>query len=167
MNTAIDNNWHQQPWIWFVIALLGVTMLASFGMLFLAMKNAPELVVENYSNIEEFTATTRAQDERARELGLSATVYIKNDIMSISFDTNNPVEWPETIVVRTVNSTLASLDRRAEFIGSQGRYTGSVELPGNAYDLHLEDPQGSWRLSKRVIGIPTTLEMSAFNPTEQ
>lgn len=165
MNMTADNNaWHQQPWIWFVIGLLAVTMLASFAMLFIALRNAPELVVENYSNIEEFTEQTRAQDEQALALNLSANVYIKNGIMSVDLASTESVGWPDTIIVRTVNSTLSALDRRAEFSGSQGRYTGTIDLPDNAYDMHIEDPKGSWRLSKRAFGTPDSIRLEAFNP---
>jgi hypothetical protein len=164
MNTSAEHStWQQQPLMWLIIVLLGVTILASFAMLFVAMKNAPELVVDNYSNIEEFTSQTFAQDKRARELKLSAVVYIREGVMSISLQGDEP-DWPDSIVVRAVNSTLAALDRRAEFSGSQGRYTGTIDLPGNAYDLHIEDPAGSWRLSKRAHGAPASIELNFVSP---
>jgi hypothetical protein len=165
MNTTVENNtWHQQPLIWFVISLLVVTMLASFGLLFLAMKNAPELVVENYSNIEEFTNQTRAQDRRANELQLQAKVSVQNGVMTIAMLAANEIRWPDAVVVRTVNSTLLALDRQASFPGAQGHYAGSIELPDNGYDLRIEAPDGSWRLSQRAYGKPATLELSAFRP---
>lgn len=162
-----DNTWYQQPWIWFVIGLLAVTMLASFAMLFIAMNNAPDLVVENYSNIEEFTEQTRAQDKRASELKLAATIYIDGEQLAINMSAAEPVQWPDSIVVRTVNSTLATLDSRAELYGNHGRYVGFIKLPNNAYDLHIEAPDGSWRLSQRAFGKPKTIELRAFDPAAQ
>jgi hypothetical protein len=159
-----DNTWHQQPWIWFVIGLLAVTMMASFAMLFIAMKNAPELVVENYSNIEEYTEQTRARDKRAAELELAATVYIDGNQLAINLQAAESMPWPDSIVVRTVNSTLAALDSQAVIYGSQGSYVGTVKLPNNAYYLHIEDPDGSWRLSQRAFGKPKIVELRAFEP---
>ena len=162
--TPTDNEWHQQPWIWFIIGLLVVTMMASFAMLFIAMKNAPELVIENYSNIEELTEQTRTQDKRATELGLSAMVYVENRQLAIDMNSNDNSGLPTSIIVRTANSTMASLDSRAEMTGNNGRYVGELALPANGYDLHIEDPAGSWRLSKRVFGVPETIELKAFSP---
>ena len=159
-----DNYWYRQPWIWFVIALLAATMLASFMMLFVAMMNAPELVVTDYSNIDKQTNKTRAQDRMAVELNLTAVVYVEAANVRIELSSAEGLTLPDTLIVRARNSTLAKLDSAAELTGSNGAYTGTLPLPDNAYDLQVEDPLGNWRLSKRMFGRPAKTTLSAFMP---
>ena len=167
MDEPADNTWHQQPWIWFVIGLLVVTMLASFAMLYVAMNNAPDLVVEDYANIEQLTEQTREQDQRAAELGLSAELSIDvaaGNSAVLVLRSSSTQQWPTTITVRTVNSTLASLDTNAVLSGTDGHYTGTLQLPGNAYDLHIEDPERTWRLSARLSGQPSRVTLTPYQP---
>jgi hypothetical protein len=166
-----DNTWHQQPMIWMIIGLLGITMIASFALLYTASTNAPDLVVDDYTNIHEISLQTAARDKRAAELGLTAVVSFEA-VSSASSTMNIQVQlksseafaWPERISVKTVNSTLAALDTRTELTGRDGIYTGILALPSNTYDLHIEDPERTWRLAKRVTGPTRALNLSAYKP---
>lgn len=159
-----DNYWYKQPWVWFVIALLVATMLASFTMLFIATMNAPDLVIEDYANIDELTQKTRQQDRRAAELNLSAVVYVDDANVRIELSSDADIALPDSLIVRARNSTLAELDTRAELARSGTGYAGELSLPDNAYDLLVEDPLGNWRLSKRMFGRPAQTTLSAFIP---
>lgn len=166
MNTSEhpDNHWYKQPWIWFVIALLVATMLASFMMLFIATLNAPDLVIEDYANIDELTEKTRQQDRRAAELNLTATVYVDQAAVRVELNSDTMTVMPDTVIVRARNSTLAELDTQAELTRSGETYAGELSLPGNAYDLLIEDPLGDWRLSKRMFGRPAQTTLYPFIP---
>jgi hypothetical protein len=51
--------------------------------------------------------------------------------------------------------------------GSAGRYSGSIELPGGAYDVQLLDPEQNWRFGARTSGKPATLTLSAAQRTQR
>jgi hypothetical protein len=166
-----DNTWHQQPMIWMIIGLLGITMLASFALLYVASTNAPELVVDDYTNIAEISAQTRARDKRAAELGLSAAVLfepantaVPTMKIQVQLKATEALPWPSRITVKTINSTLAALDTQTELTGHDGLYSGNLSLPSNTYDLHIEDPERTWRLSKRATGQIRQLDLSAYQP---
>jgi hypothetical protein len=170
-NEPTDNTWHQQPMIWMIIGLLGITMIASFAMLYVASTNAPDLVVADYSNINEISAQTRARDKRAVALGLSAVVLLEpantavpTMKIQVQLKAGEAALWPDRIIVKTVNSTLAALDTQTELTGRNGNFSGTLDLPRNTYNLHIEDPERTWRLSKRVTGQPQQLELSAYKP---
>ncbi len=163
-NTPANNNWYQQPWIWFVIGLLAVTMLASFAMLFVAMTNAPDLVIEDYANIDAQTERTRAQDQQAVSLNLSAVVRVTEDKLQVELSGNDAASWPDSITVRTRNSTLAELDSEAVFYGNKGVYNGILTLPGNGYDLIIESADSSWRLTKKMFGGASLINLEAYRP---
>jgi hypothetical protein len=166
-----DNTWHQQPMIWMIIGLLGITMIASFALLYTASTNAPDLVVDDYTNIHEISLQTAARDKRAVELGLTAAVSFEavNSASStlniqVQLKTSEAFVWPDFIIVKTVNSTLAALDTRTELTGRDGIYTGILDLPRNTYDLHIEDLERTWRLTQRVTGPTLELNLSAYKP---
>ena len=164
MNEITDNYWHKQPLIWLIIGLLGATMLASFGMLFLAATNAPDLVIEDYANIEELTNKTRAQDQLAADLGLEAVVRSNGTAVQVVLTSTNDRPLPATIVIRTHNSTRAALDTQSMLQGAEGYYGGTLQFPDNAYDLHIEDTDSTWRLSKRMFGQPGETRLAPFVP---
>ena len=127
MNEPADNTWHQQPWIWFVIGLLVVTMLASFAMLYVAMNNAPDLVVEDYANIEQLTEQTREQDQRAAELGLSAE-------LSIDVAAGNSA----VLVLRSSSTAMAhdNYGQNGQQHAGQSRYECRTKWHGRALHRH-------------------------------
>lgn len=147
-----------------MIALLVSTMMASFAMLFVASTNPPELVVESYANIDELTEKTRLQDQAAAELELTAGVRIDGTVISVELSGNEQAVLPASLVVYARNSTRAELDSKAELQGMNGLYQGVIALPDNAYDLRITDPEGNWRLSKRLIGQPSFTEITPFVP---
>jgi hypothetical protein len=171
INETIDSHWHQQPWVWFIIFLLASSMIASFAMLYVATTNAPELVVSDYANIEKFTEHTRNQDRRAAELNISGNLSFEKTaggaaihLIVLDLQADGISDWPGKILVRTVNSTTASLDTHTELLGSDGHYEGVLVIPDNAYDLHIEDPMQTWRLSRRLVGNPTATRLEPFRP---
>jgi len=168
---AAENNiWYRQFYVWLVIFLPLCAVTASFATLYIAAKNAPELAVEDYGNIESFSEQQMLRDRRAAELSLSAILLVTG---SAADSGGSPVEiklrardefvWPDTLNVRVVHSTKGALDASAVFTGMLGRYTGAIALPDGAYDLHLEDPERTWRLSTRVSGRPEKIVLEAFN----
>ena len=50
--SAEDSAWHRQPVVWLVLGLLGVTILASFALLYIATSNPPELIDKAPTRIE-------------------------------------------------------------------------------------------------------------------
>jgi uncharacterized protein with GYD domain len=75
---------------------------------------------------------------------------------------DNPAALPANIDLRIQHSTTARFDSNARLTGSEGVYTGSVALPTGSYDIHLEAPDRSWRLSTRASGNIDEMTIAAF-----
>lgn len=164
-NTA--NQWHRQPAIWVVLGVLGFTFVSSFVLLFLAAQNPPEMVVEDYTAITEISAQERARDLQAKALGLSAVIEFDasevNTRVRLSSSTGYRV--PDALVLRIKHSTRASFDAAINLQRNGTDYTGSVTLPASPFALFIEDPERTWRLSARLPGPVSRLELEAL-PTD-
>ncbi|MBT8422810.1 MAG: hypothetical protein KJP03_06810 [Gammaproteobacteria bacterium] len=42
--TVVDNRWHQQPAMWVVFGILGFSVVSSFVLLFIAVRNPPDVI---------------------------------------------------------------------------------------------------------------------------
>ena len=71
--------WHRQFWPWFLIALPATVVVASFFMLYLAIKYSDTLVSDNYYRDGLAINQVLSQDIRARQLGLSAQIHFAED----------------------------------------------------------------------------------------
>jgi hypothetical protein len=170
--TADDNIWYRNFYVWLVIFLPFCAVVASFVTLYIAASNPPELAIADYESIQQISADQVARDNRATELGLAAELRTAADIDN-SGQTNVELHmvagtpgmvWPDEVMLRVVHSTLGALDTQAMLTGHSGQYSGQLSLPSGAYDLHIEDAGRSWRLSKRVSGMPARIEFEAFAP---
>jgi hypothetical protein len=163
--------WYRQFWPWFIIALPTTAVIASFATLFIAVTNAPDLVIEDYTRIGEISMAQLDRDRRATELDLHATVTFRatdnpqQQLLSIRLRGNDNARLPARIILKSVHSTLPSLDVEAELASSDGYYSGIFPLLIGTYNLHIVDPERSWKLSARSSGQPVTLELASLPAT--
>lgn len=160
--SAEDNVWYRQFYVWLIIFLPACAVTASFVTLYIAAQNPPEMAVADYASIEAFAEEQIARDRRAAELGLHAELTFSDGKVSALLDSNNPTALPAIIGLRIQHSTTARFDTNVNLAGKDGVYTGSISLPSGAYDIHLEAPDLSWRLSTRASGNMTEVAIAAF-----
>jgi hypothetical protein len=140
--------------------------------LYIAATNPPELAIEDYESIQQISADQVARDNRASELELAAELLTTADTgnagqaeIELQMTAGAPgMVWPDEVVLRVVHSTLGALDARTMLTGHSGHYSGRLDLPNGAYDLHIEDIGRNWRLSQRVSGMPARIEFLPFAP---
>jgi hypothetical protein len=170
MNAAdMDNEpWHRQFWPWFLIALPAVAVVGSFAMLFISIKHAPELVVPDYERIAETIQQQAARDKQATILGLNAQIEFKPAATSesrlaiVMLSGNADAILPDTIVLKSLHSTLQSMDTETQLTGSQGHYAGEVPQFSGSYTLTVTDIGGTWRLNARAYGQPARVAMKPY-----
>ena len=157
-----DNVWYRQFYVWMIIFLPACAVAASFATLYIAARNPPEMAVTDYTSIEAIAAEQQARDQRAGELGISAQIEFSGKSVVARVQSYDRTTLPPVLSLRIQHSTTAQFDQSTNLAGDQGIYTGSITLPSGAYDLHLEDPERSWRLSARVSGQPETVMLEAY-----
>ncbi|MEE4184796.1 MAG: FixH family protein [Gammaproteobacteria bacterium] len=161
--------WHQQPAIWIVLGVLAFTVVSSFILLVLALQNPPQMVVEDYTTIAETSARELQRDKRAQQLGLQAAVeFVANPgggyQASARLDSAGLLPAPQRLRLRVKHSTLTALDSDILLERTTGAYAGTVNLPDSPFDLFIEDEAGTWRLSGRLPGPVSRVEMEALGP---
>ena len=168
---AEDNVWYRQFYVWLIIFLPACAVAASFATLYIAAKNAPEMAVADYGSIEAISAEFADRNKRALELGLVADVTFTEvadrTAVTVNLRSSDAGKLPSVLQMRVTHSTVAKLDDQGQLAGGEGYYTGTINLPGGAYDFHIEDKQKSWRLSTRVTGSTTALELAPYQPSQQ
>jgi len=167
IDAPAGQEWHQQPTVWIVLGVLAFTIVSSIALLILAATNPPQMVVDDYTAITEISARERERDQRAQALGLTATVEFKaiegtQFAVSAGVQSRKAAPLPAELALRVKHSTLTALDRDVLLKKVRGRYQGTVELPMTPFDLHIADPDGSWRLVARLPGPVSRLELEAL-----
>ena len=135
--------WYRQFWPWFLIALPASVVVASFFMLYLAIKHADTLVSDNYYRDGLAINQVLFQDARARELGLSAqmTFDLSEGVLAInvSGDFSNNQNLPDVLTLQLLHPTDADADRTIRVLaGGEGRYRGKLPvIPEHRFYLRL------------------------------
>lgn len=169
MNSPVEsenNVWYRQFYVWLVIVLPLCAVVASFATLYIAMQNPPEMVVEDYARIEAIAEENMARDRLAAQLGLTASLQMKDadsngmTPLVLSLD-GQPIDvLPLSIRVRVVHSTTSRFDAEAILTKTGERYFGAIKVPDSSYDLHIENLERTWLLSARPANGAMRVEMA-------
>lgn len=150
MNEAPVLPWYKQFWPWLIIALPGSIVIASFGMLYLALSNPVSLVKDNYYEDGMAINQQLDRDITAVELGLRVRLEWDPLIGEISLHFLSPLaEAPQQVTLQLLHPTEHRQDRQIALrrVADQ-HYLASVEegIAGRWYlDLSAAKPQ-AWRL---------------------
>jgi hypothetical protein len=141
--------WYRQFWPWFVLALPASAVVASLFTVYIAMREAPVLVVDDYAKIGLATHRKIERDRLAAELGLQAEIFVSESPARFEIElggVTGPVQ-PTGLTLSLFHPTLESGDRTIELIPVERRYVGNLEtLPDQRMYIRLEPTDQSWRL---------------------
>ncbi len=158
--------WYKQFWPWFIMVPPITAILASGVTIWLAMTNAPDLVVADYGKIDETVAQDLRLAESANTMGLQARIQLDQldgtrnrsvSIMLSQADTDGVL--PGEILLRLVHPTRPEFDRQVLLVLDGDRYRGAVEMAGNTYLMQLEDRNTTWRLSGNVSEVSNSITL--------
>jgi len=140
--------WYREPWPWILMGGPAIVVVAAFATLYLAVRHADPLVVDNY--YKEGLAINRvlARDHLAFERGDRALVMLNQDRTLLRIQLTGP-RPPDQLRVRFTHPTKAGLDQLV--IAQQiqpGLYEGTVRLAASLrWDIEVEDAREQWRLT--------------------
>ncbi|MCB1837459.1 MAG: FixH family protein [Alcanivoracaceae bacterium] len=153
--------WYRQFWPWFVIALPATAVIAGLTTLTIAIKNADDVVADNWYREGRAINRSLEAEQRARQYGIRAVLAMQprgDWIVRLQSDT--PLPWPETLELTLRHPTQADKDILAHLSHrGNGEYgTSDTLLPG---DWHLVLRDTHWRLQQRVVLGDQPVEVSA------
>jgi hypothetical protein len=139
--------WYREPWPWLLMAAPLAAVVMGIVMIVLATRSEDGLVADDYYKRGLAINQTLDRADRARTLGLDATVMF--DPARTRARLNVPAASDASLTLRFVHPTRAGLDQavKVERVAA-GLYEGAMAPPAmGQWHLSLEDASGTWRLA--------------------
>lgn len=165
-NASLITPWYRQLWPWLLMIMPATAMFGGIFTWWLAATTNNSLVVDDYYREGRAINQQLARDDVASHLGLDATLSRKPSGGGVAVELRSrdtSFGYPEVLRLRLVHTTEAALDGELKLVHSgNGRYDAAGALPGSGHWIvHLEDPQGRWRLVARAGQFDTALALRA------
>jgi len=169
-DTQDTRPWYRQFWPWFIAFPPAAAVVAGLITAYLA-GTGPSMEVEDYGQIGKVTAQRAFRDERAAELGLSATVAMGASdeggeaVVSVDLSRRDlSAAYPRAVMLRIVHPTRDEQDAEVILAGSAGRYVGRIQRPIGRLYIHVGDVERTWRLVGELLAGSGELELTAKVP---
>jgi len=154
MNNATEATpWYRHPWMWLVVGLPLVSVIASLTTLAIAVKNKDDLVRDDWYKAGRAINQDLGAEQRARALGLQASAMLEPAVPAMSVTLTGNDALPDRLQLVLVHSTIAQEDMTAVLERqSATTWRGTLpRLPMGKRHLMLEPMSGSagesaWRL---------------------
>jgi hypothetical protein len=147
--SAKRSRWFHEPMVWLFVGLLGVTVVAAFGLLYTAAATFDGLVDDDYYKQGNTINMSLKRDQQAAALGVRAQVMVGDDARTVRVLLTPTTVQPPALQLSIIHPTQQGQDRVLTLQRApDGFYTGVLprELPRQRWLLELESPGNDWRL---------------------
>ena len=159
-----DGPWYKQFWAWFVLAPLLVVMVAWIPFMTIAVKDADDVVIDNYYKEGRMINMRVDEDRVATELGLSGEIFFDHEVGDVVLTlkkSDDTYVWPQQLQLYLDHPMEADNDRVIPLVHVvDGRYQGELQSTlQNHWYLRLmplgaeqgdKPVQGAWRIVAEV-----------------
>ena len=160
-----DKPWYRHFWVWVVILLPASSVVGGITTLIIAVNNADERVVDDWYKDGRGINKSRAEEKRADELGLTATLNNRDGRAVLFFEKTDTVSAP-SLKLALRHPTQSKRDQVLRLVReAPGRYSAPVGLPTGPWVASLEPEPGDWRIRQRLDlqpGSPTTIKAAPW-----
>ncbi len=138
--------WYKQFWPWVLIGIPAGTVVACGFTIYLAISSQDGMVVDDYYNEGKAINASKARDERARELGLSAQL-LRGDNNSVRVLFNTDID-ASSLLATFSHATQDDKDVSIALIATGDRAFDAVlePLPPGKWYVQLSPGESEWRL---------------------
>lgn len=102
--------WYRHPWVWFIIALPALSVVGGLSLLAVSITHQDDLVRDDWYKAGRAINQDLQAENRARELGLAATLVLDPAAPSVRIEITGAAGLPSRLSLSLVHSTLASED---------------------------------------------------------
>jgi hypothetical protein len=142
------SDWTKEPWPWIVMAPPAAAVLAGIATIWIAAATSDGLVAEDYYKQGLGINKVIAREVRARELGISAGLEVSDGRIRVRLEGASP----EALFVHLAHRTRAGFDQWLRLARVADAYEAELDpLAPGGWRVWIEDPQGSWRISRESL----------------
>lgn len=159
---AAAKPWYREPWPWLLMAGPAVVVVAGFVTLYLAMTGEDGLVVDDYYKRGLAINFTLAREERARALGVSATLELSPQRDGALVGMAGVTDRSSRMRLRLVHPTRVGQDQSVTLVYlPRGAYAAALKpvAPGT-WHVVIEDDVAGWRLTGTLPANQDRLKLS-------
>ncbi|MBF8221784.1 FixH family protein [Halomonas sp. 328] len=126
MESQSVSPWYKQFWPWFLLIILGASMISSTTFLVLSIRTADGMVQEDYYEHGRSINMVVAKQQRAAELGLEGQLQVDRLSGDVTLDLAGESQ-PEALVLRLIFPTQDGRDQELTLHHQRdGRYVGQA-----------------------------------------
>ena len=153
--------WYREPWPWLLMAGPATVIVAGLATLYLAVRSEDGLVVDDYYRQGLAINATLAREERARILGVSATVEMSPQRDRVLVKLHGLSKNALRLRLRLVHPTRTGQDQTAILIMQPGGTYGASLRPlaDGSWRILLEDDASGWRIEGMLLAGNDRAEM--------
>lgn len=139
--------WYKEPWPWLLMSLPLSAVVAGLATWALASRSDDGLVAQDYYKKGLTINRVLARQERAAQLGLSASLRQSGERLVLTLESSREIEPAAQLRLSLINPARAGLDRELLLQREAGVYTAQLGLVRDGrWNVKLEDEGGVWQL---------------------
>ena len=160
--------WYQEPWVWFIIGIISVTVVWGTYRVVYAFQNADQVVVDDYYKVGKAINQDLTRDRIAHELKISGVITLHPESGALEVDMAGLLEaWPQQLRMHIMPTAPHEENQTFALLQNPARETvyraHPRALPEGRYYIQIETLdkmvpevgyESGWRLNREVRFAP-------------